>query len=186
MATNTLRYFNRYFNVRRIQYASLTVQNALLPHEETNVLILLRGKLRGRARRAINNHKFTTIKQLTDRLQISFGTIRVTCDCNAELKNLSAGWQESDYIGDYIERAQILYDNIIAAEKNEKQSLTNSDISRINCRYLDEFYYDLLSDIRRLVEKRDDLTPVEFYQIVGKANQIREKVRLATSVRRTT
>jgi len=104
---------------------------------------------------------------------MSFGIIRDTCDCYAELKKLSAGRRES--IDDYIGRAQILYDNIIQAEKNEKQSLTNSDISRINCRFIDEFYYGIPSDIRTLVEKRDDLTSVEFYQIVEKANHRLEK-----------
>jgi len=69
---------------------------------------------------------------------MSFGTIRDTCHCYAEIKKLSAGRRES--IRDYIGRAQILYDNIIEAEKNKKQSLTNSDISRINCRFIDEFY----------------------------------------------
>ncbi|KAH0947135.1 hypothetical protein HN011_005607 [Eciton burchellii] len=137
---------------------------------------LLRNKLRGRARQTINNYKFTTIKQLTDRLLMSFGTIRDICDCYAELKKLSAGRRES--IDDYIGRAQILYDNIIQAEKNEKQSLTNSDISRINFRFIDEFYYGIPSDIRTLVEKRDDLTFVEFYQIVEKANHRLEKITI--------
>jgi hypothetical protein len=145
------------------------VQNALLPHEEANVLILLRSKLRGWTRQAINNHKFTTIKQLTDRLQISFDTIRDTCDCYAELKKLSTGRREN--IGYYIGRAQILHDNIIEVEKNEKQSLTNSDISKINCQFIDEFYCDLSSDIWTLVKKRDDCTPVEFHEIIEKVNR---------------
>jgi hypothetical protein len=100
-----------------------------------------------------------------------FGIIRDICNCYAELKKLSAERRQS--ISDYIGTAQILYDNIIEAEKNEKQSLTN--ISRINCRFINEFYYGLPSDIRTLVEKRDDLTPVEFYQIVEKANYKLEK-----------
>jgi hypothetical protein len=101
------------------------------------------------------------------------------------LRGTKKAFRKTKSIGDYIERAQNLYHNIIEAEKNEKQSLTNSDISRINCRFIDEFYYGLPGDIQTLIEKRDEFSPVEFYQIVEKANH-REKVRFATSVRRPT
>jgi len=40
------------------------MQNAISPQEETSVVILLRGKLRGRARKALHQRQFATIEQL--------------------------------------------------------------------------------------------------------------------------
>jgi len=58
-------------------------------------------------------------------------------------------------IKDYIECAQIVYDNIIEDEKNQKQRrlLTNSDIARITSQFVHAFYCGLPNDILTLVEK---------------------------------
>jgi len=71
---------------------------------------------------------------------------------------------------DYIDGAQIVYNNI-EAEKSERGSLTNSDIAKINDRFMHAFYYGLPSDIRTLAEKRNNLSPTEMYEMVEKANQ---------------
>jgi len=149
------------------------VQTAVSPDEEANVLILLRGKLRGRARQALQGRRFTNINQLIDRLQVSFGVSRESCVWYAELDRFCLGRRES--IAAYIERAQILYDNIIEAERYEKQSLAESDITRINGWFIDEFYCGLPSSIQTLVEKRDARTPVEIYEMVENANKKLEK-----------
>ncbi|KAH0944444.1 hypothetical protein HN011_009616, partial [Eciton burchellii] len=47
------------------------VECAVMPHEEANVLILLRGKLTGRSRQALQGRQFATIKQFIERLQTS-------------------------------------------------------------------------------------------------------------------
>jgi hypothetical protein len=52
------------------------VETAVTPNEEANVLILLRSKLRGRARQALQDRHFATIKQFIERLQTSFGVSR--------------------------------------------------------------------------------------------------------------
>jgi len=43
------------------------VETAVTPNEEANVLILLRGKLSGRARQALQGRHFPTIKQFIER-----------------------------------------------------------------------------------------------------------------------
>jgi len=141
------------------------IQSVVLPHEETNILILLRGKLHGRIRKALHNRTFTNIKQFRDRLKTSF---RATKNIYAELKKLCVKWES---IIDYIERAQIVYDNIIQAEKSEKEFLTDSDVARINCRFMHAFYGGLSSNIRTLIEKRNDLSPIEMYEMYEKTNQ---------------
>jgi hypothetical protein len=52
------------------------VETAVTPNEEANVLILLRGKLSGRARQVLHGRNFATIKQFIERLQTSFGVSR--------------------------------------------------------------------------------------------------------------
>jgi len=47
------------------------IQSAV-SQEEANDVILLRGKLHGRARKVLQNRKFTSIKQFIDRLKTSF------------------------------------------------------------------------------------------------------------------
>jgi hypothetical protein len=117
----------------------------------------------------LQGRRFTNIKQLIDRLQTSFGVSRDSCVWYAELKRLSLKRRES--IAAYIERAQTLYNNIIEAERYEKQSLTDFDITRINGRFIDEFYCGLPNNIQILVEKRDARTPLELYEMVESANK---------------
>jgi len=51
---------------------------------------------------------------------------------------------------DCIDGAQIVYNNIIEAEKSERGPFTNSDIAKINDRFMHAFYYGLrYSDISR-------------------------------------
>jgi hypothetical protein len=57
----------------------------------------------------------------------------------AKLKELCARQRES--IADYIKRAQIVYDNIIEVEKSEKGFLTDSDVTKINGRFVHAFYW---------------------------------------------
>jgi len=148
------------------------VETAVSPDEEANVLLLLRGKLRGRARQALQGRHFASIKQLIYRLQTSFGVSRNSFVWYAELEKLSQGRRES--IAAYIERAQDLYDNIIEAERYEKQSLAQSDIIRISGRFIDKFYCGLPNNIQILVDRRDARTPVEMYVMVERANQMIE------------
>jgi len=106
------------------------VETAVMPNEKANVLILLRGKLSGRARQDLQGRHFATIKQFIERLQRSFGVSRNSHVWYTELQNLSLGRRES--IAGSIERAQVLYNNVIETERYEKHSLAQSDISRIS------------------------------------------------------
>jgi len=142
------------------------VESAVMPHEEANVLILFRGKLSGRARQG---RHFATIKQFIERLQTSFGVPRNSHVWYTELENLSLGRRES--IAAYIERAQVLYDNVIEAERYEKHSLAQSDISGISEHFMDELYCGLPNDIKAAVDKSKPRTPVELYEMVETANQ---------------
>jgi len=78
-------------------------ETPVTPNEEANVLILLRSKLSGRARQVIQGRHLATIKQFIERLQTSFGVSRNSHVWYTELENL--------------ERVQILYDNVIEAER---------------------------------------------------------------------
>jgi len=60
---------------------------------------------------------------------------------------------------DYIDRVQIVYNNIIEAEKSARGLLTYSDVVRINDRFLHAFVNH--HDIQTLAEKRNDLSPIE-------------------------
>jgi len=62
-----------------------------------------------------------------------------------------------------------VYNNIIEAEKNERGSFKNSDVARINDRFVHALYCGLPSDIRTLVEKRNDLSLTEIYEMFEKA-----------------
>jgi len=149
------------------------VETAVTPNEEENVLILLRGKLSGRARQALQGRHFATIKQFIERLQTSFGVSRNSHVWYTELENLSLRRRES--IAAYIERAQVLYDNVIEAERYEKHSLAQSDINRISEHFMDEFYCGLPNNIKTAVDRSKARTPVEMYEIVEIANQRMEK-----------
>jgi len=69
-------------------------------------------------------------------------------------------------IVNYIDRAQIVYDEIIEAEKSEKETLTDSDVARINGGFVHVFYCKLSRDIRTLVEKQNDLSLNELYEML--------------------
>jgi len=61
-----------------------------------------------------------------------------TFDFYAELKELCVkNWEN---IVDYIDKVQIMHNNIIEAEKNEKEPLINENIARINDRFVHAFY----------------------------------------------
>jgi len=62
-------------------------------------------------------------------------------DSYAELKKLCVKNRENV---DYINRAQIVYDNIIEAEKSERGPFTDSDVIRINGRFVHAIYCGLL------------------------------------------
>jgi len=77
-------------------------------------------------------------------------------------------WEEAV---DYINRIQIVYSNIIEAEKSLRGSLTNADISKINEQFLLLFYSGLSSDLPTLVREQNDLPPAKMYEMVESANQ---------------
>ncbi|KAH0945138.1 hypothetical protein HN011_003376, partial [Eciton burchellii] len=126
------------------------VETAVTPNEEANILILLR-----------------------ERLQTSFGVSRNSHVWYTELENLSLGRRES--IAAYIERAQVLYNNVIETERYEKHSLAQSDISRISGHFMDGFYCGLPNNIKTAVDRSKARTPVEMYEMVEMANQRMEK-----------
>jgi len=127
----------------------------------------------------LHNRKFISIKQFTNRLKILFGATGDIFNSYTKIKKLCVKRREN--IVDYIEKAQIVDDNIIKAEKSEKESLTDSDVCKINYRFVHAFYCGLSNDIRMLVEKRNDLSSIEMYEMVEKANQEFE-VQLTTSI----
>jgi len=55
----------------------------------------------------------------------------------AKLKKLCVKNREN--IVDYIDRAQMVYNNVIEAEKSERELFTNSNIARINGRFVHAF-----------------------------------------------
>jgi len=66
------------------------------------------------------------MKQFIDRLKISFGITEDIFDSYAEFKKLCI--KDRENVVDYIDRVEIMYDNIIEAEKSERGSLSNSDV----------------------------------------------------------
>jgi len=62
-----------------------------------------------------------------------------------------------------------MYNNIIEAEKSQKESHTDLDVARINCRFMHAFCCGLSSDIQTLVG--NDFSPIEMYEMVEKPNQ---------------
>jgi len=64
----------------------------------------------------------------------------------------------------------------IETERYERQSLAESDNTRISARFIDEFYCGLPNNIQILVDKRDEHAPVEIYVMVERPNEkIEEK-----------
>jgi len=76
-------------------------------------------------------------------LKTSFKITGDTFDFYAELKKLCVKNREN--VVNYINRAQIVYNNIIEFEKNERRPFTNANIARINDRFVHAFYFGLLS-----------------------------------------
>ncbi|KAH0945143.1 hypothetical protein HN011_003381, partial [Eciton burchellii] len=107
------------------------------------------------------------------RLQASFGVSRNSHVWYTELENLSLVRRES--IAAYIERAHVLYDNVIEAERYKKHSLAQSDINRISEHFMDEFYCGLPNNIKTAVNKSKARTPVKLYEMVETAHQRMEK-----------
>ncbi|KAH0944420.1 hypothetical protein HN011_007244, partial [Eciton burchellii] len=133
------------FNISLSQFNSecREVETAVSLNEETNVLILLRGKLRGRALQALQGRHFASVKQFIDRLQTSFGVSRNSYVWYTELENLSLGRRET--IAAYIQRAQVLYDNCyvrLRLPTINRLRLCKSRLSRVdlftslNCHHL--------------------------------------------------
>jgi len=75
-------------------------------------------------------------------LKTSFKITGDTFDSYAELKKLCVKNRENV---NYIDRAQIVYNNIIEFEKSERRPFINADIARINDRFVHAFYFGLLS-----------------------------------------
>jgi len=89
-----------------------------------------------------------------------------------DLKKLYVKNREN--IVNYIDRTQI-DNNIIEAQKSKRGSFTDSHVTRINSRILHAFYYGLSSvHIRTLVEKWNDLSSIEMYEMVKETNQQHE------------
>jgi len=96
------------------------IQNAILPQEEASVVVYLRSKLRGEARKALHQQQFAIIEQLLNRLKKSFGIVGDIFDSYAELKKLGMGNQEK--LVSYIDH-QTVYNQIIEAEKSSGGAL---------------------------------------------------------------
>jgi len=69
-----------------------------------NVVILFRGKLRDRIRKALHQRQFTTIEQFMDRLKTSFRMMRDIFEFYADLKKFCVKNREN--VVDYIDRVQ--------------------------------------------------------------------------------
>jgi len=134
------------------------VQNAILPQEEANIVLHLRSKFHGRARKALHQQQFAIIEQLLNRLKNSFGIKRDISACYTEFGQLCMrNWEE---VVDYINKAQTVCSNIIEAEKSLRGSLTNAEIyktpdTRINEQSLRLFYSKLSSDLRTLIREQN-------------------------------
>jgi len=100
------------------------IQNAILSQEEVSVVVYLRSKLCGEARKALHQQQFAIIEQLLNRLKKSFGIVGDIFDFYAELKKLGMGNQEKlvSYIDSH-QTIQYLYNQIIEAEKSSGGAL---------------------------------------------------------------
>jgi len=90
-------------------------------------------------------------------------------DSYAELGKLCMRNQEE--LVNYIDRIQTVYNQIIEAERSLGEPLTDVEITKINKRFTHAFYCGLSSDIGTIVEKRNDLSPSEMYEMAETANQ---------------
>jgi len=70
----------------------------------------------------------------------------------------------------YIDRAQTVY-QIIEAEKSSGRPPTDAEIIKLNKRFTRAFYCGLRDDIRSIIEKRNDLSPSEMYELGETADQ---------------
>jgi len=99
----------------------------------------------------------------------SFGIMGDIYDSYAELKKLCMRNQEE--LVNYIDRAQTVYNQIIEAKKSSEGSPTDVEIIKLNKRFTHAFYCGLRGDIRSIIEKRNDLSPSEMYEMAETANQ---------------
>jgi len=143
------------------------IQNVILPQEEASVVTYLRSKLRGEARQALHQQQFTTIEQLLNRLKKTFGIVGDIF--HSELKRLGMGNQEK--LVSYINRAQTVYSQIIEAGKSSGGVFTDAEITKLNKRFTRAFYCGLRDDIRSIIEKRNDLSLSEMYELAEAADQ---------------
>jgi hypothetical protein len=70
----------------------------------------------------------------------------------AKLKKLCVKNRENTV--DYIDRAQMAYNNVTEAEKSERELLTNSNIARINDRFVHAFSCGIPSGIWTLETRK--------------------------------
>jgi len=70
----------------------------------------------------------------------------------AKLKKLCLKNREN--IVDYIDRVQMVYNNVIEVEKSARESLKNSDIARINDRFVHAFCCEISSGIWTLESRK--------------------------------
>jgi len=159
------------YNVHIIKFITECrgIQNAILPHEEASVVAYLRSKLRGEARKALHQQQFASIEQFLNRLKKSFGIVGDIYNSHAELKKLCMRNQEK--LVNYIDRAQTVYNLIIEAEKTSRGPLTDAEITKLNKRFTHAFYCGLRDNIRSIIEKRNDLSPSEMYEMAEMADQ---------------
>jgi len=80
---------------------------------------------------------------------------------------LRKNWEK---VVDYINKAQYLI-ILLKLKRMRDGPLTNSDIARINDRFMHTFYCGLLNDIQTLAGKRNDLSLTKIYEMVEKMNQ---------------
>jgi len=145
------------------------------------VVTYLRSKLRGEARQALHQQQFTTIEQFLNRLKKAFGIVGDIFDSDAELKRLGMGTQEK--LVSYINRAQTLYSQITEAGKSSGERFTDAEITKLNKRFTRAFYFGLRDDIRSVIERRNDLSPAEMYELAEAADQelrVRHESRIYT------
>jgi len=117
----------------------------------------------------LHQQQFTTIEQLLNRLKKAFGIVGDIFNSDAELKRLGMGNQEK--LVSYINRAQTVHSQIIEAGKSSGEVFTDAEITKLNKRFTRAFYCGLRDDIRSIIEKRNDLSPSEMYELAEAADQ---------------
>lgn len=103
----------------------------LAPSEERIFLELLRQKLTGAARSALEYTEYSTLTELETHLRNIFDTCRTVNQCKADLEQTS--WGNSEPMTDFINRVQALHGNIVYAETQTlNRDLTAEERARID------------------------------------------------------